>query len=153
MDEKMIRANEVYAKLCAALDARDWTYEKKEEDLVILLHVNGEDIPMPFILHIDADRSLIRFTSPMMFKMPEDKRVDGAIAACAASFGLADGSFDYDFMDGTIAFRMTATYRDSDIGEMLLQYLISCASRTVDRYNDKFLMLSMGKIGVDAFFD
>ena len=96
---------------------------------------------------------MIRFTSPLMFNMPEDKRVDGAIAACAASYGLADGSFDYDFSDGSIAFRMTATFRESDISEKMLQYMISCACHVVDRYNDKFLMLSLGKADIDAFFN
>lgn len=153
MEEQMIRAKEVYEKLCNALDARNWKYEKKEEDMVILLSVNGEDIPMPFILQVDPKRSLIRFTSPLMFNMPEDKRVDGAIAACAASYGLADGSFDYDFSDGSIAFRMTATFRESDISEKMLQYMISCACHVVDRYNDKFLMLSLGKADIDAFFN
>lgn len=153
MDENITRAVEVYNKLCSALDARKWKYEKKEDDLVVLLSVNGEDIPMPFILRIDPMRSLIRFTSPLMFKMPEDKRIDGAIATCMASYGLADGSFDYDMSDGEIAFRMTATFRESDISEKMLQYMISCACHTVDRYNDKFLMLSLGKIGVDAFFE
>lgn len=153
MEEQMIRAKEVYEKLCNALDARNWKYEKKEEDMVILLSVNGEDIPMPFILQVDPKRSLIRFTSPLMFNMPEDKRVDGAIAACVASYGLADGSFDYDFSDGSIAFRMTATFRESDISEKMLQYMISCACHVVDRYNDKFLMLSLGKADIDAFFN
>ena len=152
MDEKMIRAKEVYEKLCAAIEARDWKYEKKEEDLVVVFSVSGEDIPMHFVIKVDANRSLVRITSPLMFHMPEEKRVDGAIASCAASFGLADGSFDYDLSDGSIAFRMTATYRDSEISEKMLQYMISCACHVVDLYNDKFLMLSLGKIDVDAFF-
>lgn len=153
MDEKMIRANEVYEKLCAAIEARDWTYEKKEEDLVVVVFsVRGEDIPMHFVIKVDASRGLVRLTSPLMHHMPEEKRIDGAIASCAASFGLADGSFDYDLSDGSIAFRMTATYRDSEISEEMLRYMISCACHIVDSYNDKFLMLSLGKIDVDAFF-
>lgn len=151
MDEQMIRAKEVYEKLCAAIEDRDWKYEKKEEDLVVVFSVSGEDIPMHFVIKVDANRSLVRVTSPLMFHMPEEKRVDGAIASCAASFGLADGSFDYDISDGSIAFRMTATYRDSEISEKMLQYMISCACHVVDLYNDRFLMLSLGKIDVDAF--
>ena len=151
MDEQMIRAKEVYEKLCAAIEDRDWKYEKKEEDLVVVFSVSGEDIPMHFVIKVDAKRSLVRVTSPLMFHMPEEKRVDGAIASCAASFGLADGSFDYDISDGSIAFRMTATYRDSEISEKMLQYMISCACHVVDLYNDRFLMLSLGKIDVDAF--
>ena len=152
MEEKMIRAKEMYDQLCKAIDARNWTYTKKEEDLVVLFSVTGEDIPMHFIIRIDPNRYLVRLTSPLMFKIPENKRIEGAMAACAASYGLADGSFDYDSADGTVAFRMTATYRDSAIGDHMFQYMISCACHVVDEYNDKFLMLGAGKVDVDAFF-
>ena len=151
MANNMIRAKEVFNTLCNALDARGWKYEKMEEQLAGLFAVSGDDIPMHFQVRVDAERELVRLTSPLMFNMPEDKRIDGALATCAASFPLADGTFDYDLSDGSIAFRMTATYRDSDIGETLFQYMLTCASFVVDEYNDKFMMLAKGKVDIEAF--
>ncbi len=153
MDEKMNQARKVYDHICSAIEARKWRYNKDEDKLTVFFSVTGEDIPMHFVISVDAGRSLIRLTSPMMFDIPEDKRVDGALAACGATYGLADGSFDYDITDGSIAFRMTASYRESEISEYLLQYMISSACRVVDRYNDKFLMLAKGKLDASAFFD
>ena len=89
--------------------------------------------------------------SPLPFKFSEDKRMDGAIATCVASFGLADGSFDYDISTGMVIFRMTATYRESKLGDGLFQYMISCASVMVDEFNDKFLAIDKGMLSIGDF--
>ena len=150
-ENKIALAKQVYQTLCNAIESREWTYEKEEDDLVVFFGVSGDDIPMKFILIVDAVRQLIRLLSPLPFKMSESKRIDGSIAACAASFGLADGSFDYDLADGSIVFRMTASFRESIIGEGLLQYMISVSCSTVDKYNDKFLALDKGIISIADF--
>lgn len=152
-ENKIARAKAVYQELCDALDRRDWHYQKDEEELVVYLGVNGEDIQIDVIIAIDADRQLVRLLSPMPFKMAEDKRMEGAIATCAATYGLLDGSFDYNISDGSIYFRMTASFRESIIGDGLLQYMIDCSCATVDRYNDKFLALNKGIIGIADFIN
>ena len=152
-DEKMLRAQQVYQTICAALDARNWKYRKDPKELEVYFGVNGEDLPMEFAILADEERQLIRVLSPLPFKMSEDKRVEGAIAACAATFGFADGGFDYDIRTGRIVFRISACYRESVIGEDLIQYLISCACAMVDKYNDKFLALSKGIMTLQAFLE
>ena len=151
MADKMKQAQLVYQTVCAALDARKWKYGKDEAKLLVHFGVSGDDIPMQFIIVVDADRQLIRVMSPMSFKMGEDKRVEGAVATCAATYGMADGGFDYDLSDGSITFRMTASFRESVIGEGLIQYLISCSCAMVDKYNDRFLALSKGMLSISDF--
>lgn len=143
----------VFTTLCDVMERRGWKYEKDEKDLTVHFIVSGDDIPMQFILVIDAERQLIRLMSPLPFKMSEDKRIDGAIATCAASFGLADGSFDYDLTEGRIIFRMTASFRESLIGEELFHYMIECSCVTVDEYNDKFLAIDKGLLSVSDFIE
>lgn len=150
-EKKMELAKQVYQTLCEAIERREWKFGKDEEKLLVHFDVNGEDIPMRFILIIDAERQLIRLMSPMPFKMSESKRMEGAIATCAASFGMADGNFDYDLSDGAIVFRMTASFRESLIGEGLFQYMISCSCAMVDRYNDQFLALNKGMMSITDF--
>lgn len=149
--KKMELAKQVYQTLCDAIERREWNFGKDEEKLLVHFGVNGDDIPMQFILIVDAERQLIRVMSPLPFKMSESKRMEGAIATCAASFGMADGSFDYDLSDGTIVFRMTASFRESLIGEGLFQYLISCSCAMVDKYNDQFLALDKGIMSITDF--
>ncbi len=145
------RAKAVYADLCSALEKREWNYQKHEDDLVVTFGVSGEDIPMEFIIAVDAKRQLLRVLSKLPFTVPEDKRMELAIATCVASNGLADGSFDYDIASGTIMFRLTASFRESKIGEGLFEYLVVCSSITVDTYNDKFLALCKGLISINDF--
>ena len=141
----------VYEDLCAALDRRKWPYQKHEEDLVVTFGVASDDLPMNFVLAVDAERQLLRLFSKLPFTVPEDKRMDLAIATCVASNKLADGSFDYDIATGRIVFRLTASFRESKIGDGLFEYLVGCSSVTVDAYNDKFLALSKGFISINDF--
>lgn len=150
-EKKTTLAKSVYQTLCTAISNREWKYDKDEEKLVVYFTVNGEDIPMSFILIVDAERQLVRVLSPLPFKMDEGKRIDGAIATCVATYGLSDGSFDYDLSDGTIAFRLTTSFRESLISEDLLQYMISFACAVVDQYNDKFLAINKGMLSIDDF--
>ena len=150
-EKKNVLAEQVYKTLCEAIERREWNYEKDEEKLLVHFGVNGEDIPMNFILVVDAERQLIRLLSPMPFKMSEAKRIEGAIATCAASYGMIDGSFDYNLSDGTIVFRMTASFRESLIGEGLFQYMISCSCAMVDKFNDQFLAIDKGVMSINDF--
>ncbi len=151
-DEKQIAlATKVYQTLCQALDNRNWTYTKEEDRLLVHFNVNGDDIPMRMLVVVDVERQLIRLLSYLPFKMGESKRMEGAIAACAISNRLADGSFDFDLSDGTVIYRMTASFRESVIGTGLFEYLIDCACATVDNYNDQFLAIDKGLLSISDF--
>lgn len=152
-ETKVIQAREVYRTVCAALDNRDWRYEKVEDELLVHFRVSGDDLPMQFIIQADADRQLLRLHSPMTFKISEAKRLDGAIAATAASYGMALGSFDYDLSDGTISFRLNSCFRDSTLGEGQVQFMLSLSCVMVDEYNDQFLALEKGAITIEHFLE
>ena len=152
-DNKLKEAMVAYRTICSALDARDWKYEKDEDKLLVHFGVNGEDIPMSFIIIADADRQLVRLMSPLPFEMSEEKRIEGALATCAATWKMADGSFDYDLSNGKIVFRMAASFRESLIGKGLIDYLIDCACAMVDKFNDQFLALNKGIISISDFLE
>ena len=46
---KVDQAQQVFDKMCAVLDAREWKYESFPEDLTIRFHSIGDDLPMEFI--------------------------------------------------------------------------------------------------------
>jgi hypothetical protein len=89
----------------------------------------------------------------MPFNMPEDKRIDGALAICAANFGLIDGSFDYDLSDGQIVFRLTSSYRESLLSEELFKYMVMVSAGTIDKYNDRLFMLAKDMITLEKFLE
>lgn len=151
--KNMKKAQEVYATIIRMLDTRDWKYSKHEEDLLIKSGLRGEDLPVEFILVVNPRNQVVQFISRLPFDIPEDKRVDGAIAVCTANYGLIDGSFDYDLRDGEIRYRLTCSYRDSQLSEDLFEYMIMAAASTVDNYNDRFFMLAKGRMTVQQFIE
>ena len=147
------RAREVYNNLVNMLESRNWKFEKFPEDLVIRSGIKGEDLPIEFIMFVKPKNQVVQVISKLPFNIPEDKRVDAAIAVSVANYGLVDGSFDYDISDGEIRYRLTSSYRDSDLGWDLFEYMIMCAASTVDDYNDRLFMLSKGMIDVNEFIN
>ena len=148
---KMKQAKTVYETFCKALDARKWKYESHPEDRVITFSYMGEDIPMNFVVFIDEDRQLVRMLSRLPFTFAEDHREDGAVATSYINYKLADGSFDYDYFTGEVIFRLTATFIESLVSEELLFYMVACSCYTVDKYNDKLLMVAKGMLPIDRF--
>ena len=144
-------AKKVFEILCAALDEREWVYEKEEEKGLVYFQVNGENMPLGFVILVDEERQLVRAVSQLPFKICEDKRMEAAIAVCVANYGMVDGSFDYDISNGVISFRLTASYRDSEVTTGMVQYMIQCSCVTVDNYNHRFMALDKGVIGIEEF--
>ena len=153
MDEqkKLEQAKATYATLCQALDAHEWHYKKHEEDLAIECGAQGDDLPIELNIRVDADRMLVLLLSHMPFVINEDKRLDVTIAVSAINNALVDGCFDYSVASGRMFFRMTNSYIESKIGEDVFAYMVFCACKTIDDYNDKFLMLAKGLMSVEQF--
>ncbi len=151
MTDKHILAQQVYGRIVSALQARQWHFDREDEKMKVRFTVHGDDLPMDMVMSVDEDRQLIRLLSLVPVTMDEEKRMEGAVATTVATFGLPDGSFDYDITDGTIGFRQTVAFHDSDISENLIQYLISWACSVIDRYNDKFLALNKGYLSLEDF--
>lgn len=150
-EQRNKNAETVFQTLCETLDDRNWKYDKHPEDFVVHFIVSGDDIPMEFVVFIDPEKELVRMLSRLPFAFGEEKRVEGAIATCQATFKLVDGSFDYDFKTGRILFRLTSSFRGSLISKELIAYMIDCACYTVDEYNDKFLMIEKGMLSLEDF--
>ena len=150
---EIISARNAYSSICAVLDARNWTYDKDDENLRIDVGVNGEDLPMDIVISVDAEYQLVKLQSLLPFKIEESKRVEGSIATNYINFQLANGSFDYSIYDGSVAFRLTQSFRDSYIVNSVYNYMIDIACQTIDKFNDALLMLSKGMMDLKKFFE
>ena len=145
------RAKRVYSTLCGYLDGDNWKYDKDDERLIIYCEATGEDLPMEIRIFVDSDRQIIRLFSRLPFVVPEDARLDVAVAVGFSNSNLADGSFDFDINKGDLYFRMTSSFVDSEIGQELFGYMVLCSFRTIDDFNDKFLALAKGMINIEKF--
>ena len=152
-EKQLQNAENVFNSICNMLNNINFKYEtsRREEDYVITCTVNGDDIPMRMLIIVRPDREIVSLLSPMPFMTPEDKRVEMAMAVAVANYGIIDGSFDYDLNDGEIRFRLTASYIESLLGEELFKYMLFVSANTVDRYNDRFMMLAKGAMSLEQF--
>lgn len=149
--KKTEKAKVVFDTVCRTLDNSKWSYKKNEEKLIVECGAQGDDLPIQLTIRVDVERQLVLLLSNMPFVIQEDKRIDTAVAISAINNFLVDGSFDYNVASGRVFFRMTNSYIDSDISEEVFLYMVLCSCKTVDEYNDKFLMISKGILPIDKF--
>lgn len=153
-ERQMARAKEVYESICSAMDSREYKYTRHDEDLVVTCSFSGDDIPMEFLFIVNAGAEVVSLLSPMPFKVEEDKRVEAALAVAIANYGLVNGSFDYDISDGAIRFRVVSSYRgESKLDGEVFNYMLGIGNYTVDKYNDRFMMLSKGMLDIEKFIE
>ena len=148
----MSNAKQVYQAFLDYLKSRDYkSIETDEEKLLINLTVRGEDLPQPTYIHVMEDREVVGILSPIPARIPEDKRVDGAIAVAVTNYGMINGSFDYDISDGEIRFRTAQSFAGAVLNEEQIDYLLKVTFFTTDKYNDRFFMLSKGMMTLEEF--
>ncbi len=148
-----ISAKKIYDALVNMLNERDWNFRQDDEKLMIQAVISTDDLPVDFIMRVVEGRDVVQFRSVLPIKMPEDKRVEGAIAVSVANYGMINGSFDYDINDGEIVFRLTTSFTGTMLSDDLLEKMILIGSGTIDRYNDKFFMLAKGMMTLQQFIE
>ena len=148
---KAARAKKAYSDLCTHLDAIGLKYTRHDDDKVITLTLRGDDLPIEMILAVRERLEVIQLLSYIRPKTPEDKCIDAAVAVNVANYGLIFGSFDYDISDGEICWRAVLPYRDAAITKDQVDYLVMVSAATIDKYNDRFLMLNKGMMTMEQF--
>lgn len=153
MDDAMKKqqAQKMYNIFCQALDANDWKYRENEEELQIECGAQGEDLPMELVIRMDVPMQVIQVFSCLPYTIPEDKRLDVAVAVSTVNNKLVHGCFDYNIADGRLFFRMNGSFRDFLLSQESCAYMLYCTCTTIDNYNDKLLMMSKGMLKLEDF--
>lgn len=146
-------AENVFNTIIKMLDSINFHYETDTSDdmPMISLTVNGDDLPMKVFIFVRPEREIVSLYSPIPVKVPEDKRVEMAVAVAMANDGMIDGSFDYSLSKGEIRFRLTESFVESLLGQEQFRYMLGVSVNTIDRFNDRFLMLAKGMMTLDQF--
>lgn len=143
-----------FAALIQSLENKKLKYSVESEDndrAHVKISFTGNDLPMTLHILLRADRQIVSVISAMPFRIREEVRRDAAIAVTYANHGLIDGSFDMNMETGEIRFRLTSSFHNTLLHESLYQYLIYVSADTVDRYNDRFMMLNTGDMDLQGF--
>jgi len=148
-DRDMKQAADVYKTVCTALDGLHVKYDRDDENFNIVTSGVGDDLPIEIRMIVHPENCVISVLSQMPFRVPENKRKELALAVSMINYAMVDGSFDYNYLDGTIIFRLTYNYRDSLIGPELIKYMFSMSVTMADEFNDKLLKISLGAMTLD----
>ena len=148
-----MQAMRAYATIIAMMDNDNLKYARDDENLHIDLGFDTDDLEVKIKFVIDEERELVRVFSFLPFKFPEDKRVEGAVATCVANHGMVNGSFDYDFSDGELLFKLVNSYKGDSFSEEAARYMLGVSVSTVDNYNDRFFALAKGLMSLSVFVD
>lgn len=142
----------IYKQLVDLMNNMGLKFSTDDAEKEVEIMLRGDDLPYVLKIQVNGDKQSIDFFSPMPFEVSEEKRGVLAYAACIANYALPlGGAFDYNVKEGVMYFRMIQPYDDTDISDKLLARLLSGAAYYVDRYNDKFFLLSKGLIDLDEF--
>lgn len=152
-DMELTQAKRAYRKFCEMLDDQNWKYNKDDEKLSITTGASGEDLPIDIRVNVDQGKQLVTLLSQLPYSVPEESRVLMAVAVTAANYSMVDGSFDYNLANGKIIFRMTTSIRGSLVGKDVYEYMLYVSCKTVDMYNDKFLMVMKNQMPLEDFIN
>lgn len=152
-NNQLKQAQTAFKTMREMFDAKGLKYDVEEENLTIYSGAVGDDLPVSMRIRVDVERMLIVMHSHMPFEVPENRRLEMAVAVSRANFGLPDGSFDYDFMSGNIVYRLTCCYRDSLIGQELFEYMFLLTFGIVDEYNDLLEKIATSDMSIDQIIE
>lgn len=145
-DKQMTYSKATYKKICEALDDLGWRYDRDDEGLRIFTGASGVDLNISLRICVEPDRGLATVLSELPFVTNENTMAE---MSCAISFinnRMVDGSFDYNAVNGSIFFRNTVTFHDSNISEKVFGYMIYITCATVDKYNGILKKLASSEI-------
>ena len=135
------------------MDDEDWKYSADEENLTIKSGL-ADDLDLIYYMSIDAEREMVRLWSTLPFTVPEDKRVDCAVAACVANNGMIVGSFQYDISDGEFCFKAASSFAGgSRLSKEAFKDIMFLALSSIKNYNDRFFMVAKGMMTLQQFIE
>ncbi|MCM1439108.1 MAG: YbjN domain-containing protein [Roseburia sp.] len=151
IDIKTSLAEKTYKNLLEAVKDNNWTCERHDDELKINYGVNGDFMHMNFRILVDKDTDTVRLFSYLPVQFDESKRTQGALVTSAANYSLSDGRFEYDVKDGSVFFKMTASYRMSIISVEALVYMLNYSAWAVDKFQSDFAKVNGGSLSVSEF--
>ncbi|MBO5836945.1 MAG: YbjN domain-containing protein [Oscillospiraceae bacterium] len=152
MEEKQLAAAEnVYKTVCAMLDSQGWRYEKHPEKKVVWLKLKLKNGLSSIMIVVEARTQTITFYAPVDFPVKEEKCMDMVLATVMANDGMVFGSFDYDMAGDEIRFRLTQSFRESQVEKELIEHMLLITASMVEKYVPRFLALNTGIIDIEDF--
>ncbi len=131
-NEKM-RAQKEFESVCAVLDGHGWAYDKDKNEFEVGFTADGKDMPIGLTLKVNPELMTVTAYALIPVEPPEDKAEDLAVATALVNEQTVHGNFEYDVKTRRIYFRVSTSYRDSEVDKDVYFYLIGVAFSTADK--------------------
>lgn len=130
----------VYDSLCRALDEKGWAYDRNDNTLTInLIFDNDRNAIIDLRLKVNEQKQSLILVCPMLKDIPREKRTAVATAVVAANKNIVHGSFDFDYKNGKLGFRLSNIVRSDNIPESdFFHYIVLVSFNTINKYYIKF---------------
>jgi hypothetical protein len=147
------RARAIFDVICQNVYENCGKWATDEENLMITFNLSGDDMLMCFRIKVDEEAQLVKLVSFIPLNIPKEKRNEFAFAICGINNRIIDGNFDYNPENGAVIFRITNSFRETEISSDVLAYMMDYSAYIVDKYNDKLNSLSLGEMSIEKFME
>jgi hypothetical protein len=156
INEAMANTRRNFEQTCLILNNIGYKYQILREDdekaeYAVNFIIQGEDLPMGFIVEFSAFPENMLIFSPIPVSIPEEKKVEVALAIITANHRRKFGEFDFDIVKGSIMFKLSTCLINNAVTESMFTVLLHLAVQVVDAFNEKFVMLVKDLITIDGF--
>ena len=150
-DIKIKAAEELYALICDTVKQRNFEHKQNITEKSIELVVNVDDRTIRPQICVDQKNELVSFLHDVNCGFGITKCLDGAVAASTVTAKLQYGSFDFNYSNNTVIFRLEIPYTSSQISSETINFMLDYTITAINSYEQDFIDLSHGKIDLDAF--
>lgn len=147
------QSKQIFNSLCEVMQDIDFSYDKKEDELVILSGAQGKDLPMSFMLRVSDERQIVSFVSVIPVDVHKKMLNNVIIALNEINMYLLDGCFAYDTKQSRIVFRSALTYKDAMIGKGALKRMVILSLSAVDTFNGKLQKIVEKEMSVQEIIE
>ena len=146
-------ADRAYAALCSAMERGDLSFRKYERIPVLRFRVEDEGPIQRFVIRLNRAYELITLNASLPIRVPEERRIEMAVAVCRATSVLLNGCFGYNLQEGTVFFRLTAPLRGCEYSEAYFACMVECATEIVSEFSDLLGKVAAGELSLPEFMN
>jgi hypothetical protein len=133
------------ASVRAMLDARSYAYHVVDA-LSLTLSFNHAHGAYVLYFTTNDDTDLIGLMATYGSRVPESRRVQVAEALSCINVLLWLGSFELDFADGELRFRIGIDVEGGQLSETMLSNMLGAALHSMDRYHVALMRIAFGEV-------
>lgn len=149
--KNMEKARELFDFLCETLDEEKIKHQNEEDFFATFFSLDDGEQVVDILMQVDPHRELLILCAQLPFEVKNVRRLDMAVAICAASAMLKFGTFYYDVKEGNVQFVNAEHYRNNQITDKLFTSWIRKAVETIKKHGKDLQAVNEGTMTLQEF--